>query len=134
MENVKFLAIDYGLKRIGIAIGDSKSKLALPYKIIENKNKNFVLRELKNIITGEQIDKIIIGMPYELSEETEDNPMMKNIKKFADFLKNALNIKIVFEDERSTSKIADDLLSGSKNKKRDDVAASLLLQSYLDKT
>ncbi|MCK5459946.1 Holliday junction resolvase RuvX [Candidatus Parcubacteria bacterium] len=129
----KFLAIDYGLKRIGIALGDNESRLALPYKIIDNKNKNFVLRELKNIISGEQIDEIIIGMPYELSKETGGNPMMKNIKKFADFLKNILDTKIIFEDERSTSKVADDLLKGSKNKKRDDVAASLILQSYLDK-
>ena len=129
----KFLAIDYGLKRIGAALGDSQSRIALPYKIIENRSKDFVLSELKDIISNERIDKIIIGMPYELSNGTGNNPMMKNIKKFVDFLKNNLDIEIIFEDERHTSKIADSLLKGSKNKKRDDVAASLILQSYLDR-
>lgn len=132
MEKTKFLAIDYGLKRIGIAIGDSQSRLALPYKIIENKNKNFILSELKNIITDEQIDKIVIGMPYGLAGKKEDNPMMKKIKLFSNFLKDNLGIGIISEDERYTSRLADNLLKGGKNKKRDDVAASLILQSYLD--
>lgn len=128
-----FLAIDYGLKRIGAAIGDSQSRIAMPYKIIKNRSKDFVLSELKDIISNERIGKIIVGMPYELSNGIGNNPMMKNIKKFADFLKNNLDIEIIFEDERRTSKIADNLLKGSKNKKRDDVAASLILQSYLDR-
>ncbi|MEA2064713.1 MAG: Holliday junction resolvase RuvX [Patescibacteria group bacterium] len=129
----KFLAIDYGLKRIGVAIGDSESKLALPYKIIENKNKNFVLRELKDIIVDNQTDKIIIGMPYGLAGKKGDNPMMKKVKLFSNFLKDNLDIGIILEDERYTSRLADNLLKGGKNKKRDDVAASLILQSYLDK-
>ena len=134
MPNIKkFLAIDYGQKRIGIAVGDSQNRIALPYKIITNKDKNSILAELKNIIQQEEISALIVGLPYKISDKQRESQQMREAQKFVGFLKEKLNIKIKIEDERLTTKIADGLLKGSKIKQRDDVAAAIILQGYLER-
>jgi putative holliday junction resolvase len=121
----KFLGIDWGEVRIGLAIGDSENKIAIPFGVVKS------IAEITATIKQEEIDEIIIGEP--LSMQSSE---LKNKEKFlafvADFKKINLPIRMI--DERLTSKAADALSSDKKNKvSRDAVAAMLILQSFFDK-
>lgn len=123
--NYKILGLDYGDKKIGIAIADSENKLALPYKIIDNNN---FINQLKGICEKESIGKIIVGLPLALSgKDTEQTKKVKNIIKI---LKEEFVFPIGLEDERMTSKLAGVMVG---NKKDDVSAAAIILQSYLDR-
>ena len=132
------LGIDYGKKRIGVAIGFVQGKISLPYKIIKNTGKNFVLKELEKIIKEKDVSLIVVGLPYGISDKNRKSKQFKEIVNFTIFLRSNFSIEIVNEDERLSTKTAGELLL--ENKKRvkknmkDDVAASIILQSYLDKT
>ncbi len=124
------LAIDYGIKRIGLAKGDTESCIARPFGIIENKNDDFVFNELSKIIKEEWIDEILIGKPHGLSglETKQTKYTLDFIEKFRD--KN-LEIKITTIDERFSSRQASSMISIKGH--LDDVAAMVFLQSYIDK-
>lgn len=137
-ENIKtILGIDYGEKRIGVAIGFVKGKISLPYKIIKNISKKFVLKELKEIIEEKNISLIVVGLPYSLSGKDKVSKQFKKIVNFTVFLRNNFSIEIVNEDERLSTKTAGELLleekKGTRKKMKDDVAASIILQAYLDR-
>ncbi len=121
----RFLGVDWGEKRIGMALGDSETKTAVPFKVVSN------LEEVLAAVESEEIDKIIIGQPFKLSGK-QDLP--SDFKDFINSLRQRAGIKIELIDERLTSKAAD-ALAGSKKTKapRDAIAAMLILQSYLDK-
>lgn len=138
----KYLSIDFGLKRIGIAVSDESLSYSFSRECILN-DKNF-FSSLKKVIEADNISKIIIGLP--LNFKSEKTKITFEVEKFSDSLKsflikNSLNIEIEFVDERFTSSIASYNISqsGLKKKKReqkglvDSVAAQILLQDYLDK-
>ena len=66
---MKLLGIDYGDKRIGLAIGDSTTKIAVPFLILENENKKQVLTELQKVIKEENVEQIVVGFPYTAKEK-----------------------------------------------------------------
>lgn len=127
------LGIDYGLKNIGVAIGDSRIKIASPYSIIQNKGVENFCNSLNKIIQNEQIEKIIVGVPYGLSNNYTEQT--KKVLGVIQKMKKLLNIEIILEDERFTTKQADYILSENKkrNQPTDDVVAMIILQSYFDK-
>ncbi|MBT4277802.1 Holliday junction resolvase RuvX [Candidatus Falkowbacteria bacterium] len=131
-QDKKILGIDYGDIRIGIAIGFSESKVSSPYSIIENKNNKFVLEELKIILNQEEIEEIVIGIPYSLSSNKEKSDQLKKTKKFIEFLKGSLGIKITEEDERLSTRLAENL-TREKRGHKDDIAAQVILQNYLER-
>jgi putative Holliday junction resolvase len=120
---MKILGIDYGDKRIGLAIAESGSRATAPFRILEN-NKNLFI-ELKNIIKEEIIEKVIVGLPLSLkNQETEQT---QKVKEFINQLKQRIELPIEIFDERLTSKIYRKL-----GKRRiDDLAAMNILESYL---
>ncbi|MCD6471010.1 Holliday junction resolvase RuvX [bacterium] len=121
------LAIDYGRKEIGTAIGNIKLKISHPYKILKN-DKNLFLK-LKKIIFEKSIEKIIVGWP--VSFNSNQTKQTRETKEFVDKLKKEIKIPIEIYDERLTSKMADRLLKNTKNKKNHAVAAMIILQDYL---
>jgi putative holliday junction resolvase len=138
----KYLGIDYGSKRIGIAVSDEGKKIAFPRKhIINNENLFF---ELIKIIKEEDISNIIIGYPENLKSE-ETNQTLITIefrKKLVSYLeKENLRVKIDFFDERFTSKLAlqKSIESIPSRKKRmekgitDSFSAQIILQDFIDK-
>lgn len=128
---MKFLGIDYGEKNIGLATGDDETRLASPFGILENKDRDFVLGGLKEICLEEEIGKIIIGLPLTMSGEI--GPQAGRVNDFIYFLKNNFDFPIETEDERLTSAMVDKLIEESGVKERDAVAAMIILQSYLDR-
>jgi len=128
---MKFLGIDYGEKRIGLAIGDDEIKIASPFGILENKNKEFVLGGIKEICLEEDVGVMVIGLPLTMSGE--QGPQAEETMAFVNFLKNNLAVPVETEDERFTSVMVDKLMAESKVKERDAVSAMIILQSYLDR-
>lgn len=123
----KYLGIDWGEKRIGLALGDSELKLATPYKVVAHIN------EIKAVVKKEKIVRIILGKPVKMAGYTKE--LAPAFVEFVKALKAAVLIPIELIDERLSSKAADALFGDKKNKaSRDAVAAMIILQSYLDMT
>lgn len=133
----RIAAIDFGLKRIGIAISDDRKKLAFPFKVVEGGKRavEHTAAALQPKI-GE-IEKILVGLPLLMSGEKGE--MALAAEAFAEALEKAVNIPVELCDERLSSKHADrslrELLVRRKDRSAqiDMSAAALLLQSYLDK-
>lgn len=126
------LGIDYGKKRIGLAIAEEQTKVAMPYKIIENKGFSDFLSQLKEIIKNEQIEKIVIGVPQSLQGGSSDQTA--EVLDFIEKLKSNIDIPIFVLDEKFTTKIAGKLLKDAGRKEKDAVAAMVILQDHLDKS
>ena len=135
------LSIDYGKKRIGLAVSDPKRIFAFPYGVIENKNINKVILSIKEIIDQKEIDLIIIGMPYHMNSgkglEQPQGEMEKIVQGFVKKLKETINIPINIVDERLSSFAANENLkergvSAKKSKELiDEEAARLLLEEFI---
>lgn len=120
---LKYLAIDWGEKRIGLAIAEPGTNLALPFKTVEN------LKELLELLKEEEINIIILGEANKLNS-TGLNP---RYLQFKEALKSACKLRVITWDEKYTSKMAELNLSGKKKKElADQIAASIILQDYLD--
>lgn len=124
MEGKKYLGIDWGEKRIGLALADEETSLALPFKTVAT------LNELLEVIKEEEIDEIVIGSPKKMSGDAANNPLWLN---FVENLKEKGGKPVVFLDERLSS-LAADALGGAKKEvaSRDEIAATIILQDYLD--
>ena len=108
---------------------------AFPYEVIEYENNEILLNKVNKIIENENIERIIIGDPVNI--QGERSSLSKKIYDIIDFLKCKLNIDIHMQDERYTSKIAEeklrDMKLNPKDKKKviDKVAAAVILENYL---
>ncbi len=122
------LGIDYGSKRIGLALADENNQIALPYRILENKSDDVIFEEFKKIVKEKDITKIVVGLP--LTMKGEFGLKAREIQKFINKMRNIIFIPIVEMDERLSSKLAD-TLGGEKGKNRDIGAAMIILDGYL---
>lgn len=125
---MKYLGIDYGEAKVGLALGDDESHLALPYKIIKNSGWEKLFSDLADIIKAENIEIVVVGLP--LNIKAEDTKQTVSTRKFFDRLKELHpDLAVEFHDERFTSREAQKLGTGQRD---DDVASMLMLQNYLD--
>ena len=131
----KFLGLDFGSKRIGIAISDDDGKIAFPKTILNNDKKLF--GNLGKIIKLEKISEIVLG--ESLNYKGEKNEIMKEIERFKSKLAIEFNLPTHFEQEflssfqaRNEKKSTMKQLN-NETMKIDDSAAAIILQSYLDK-
>jgi len=124
---MKYLGIDYGDSKIGLALGDSETGLALPFKIIANEGREKLFSELNQIIADEEIECMVVGWPLNVNSQATEQT-----KKVDDFISEAklrLSITIETNDERFSSQEAKKMGAGKRD---DDVASMLMLQNYLD--
>jgi len=134
MNFTKTLGIDYGRKRIGVAICGPLG-IASPLTVITRKN-NDILEEFAEIITENDVNKIVLGLPKNM--DNTEGEMVEEVKKFAEELQQKFEIEVDFSDERLSTWEAQNSLkrlgmSPSKRKKViDAVAAALILQNYVD--
>jgi putative Holliday junction resolvase len=138
---MKILGVDIGFSRVGFAIGDTLTSLAFPREITQYSK---YLLHIEKYIQDEAIEKIVVGMPHSLSGQDNDS---EHIQKIADEIEKITqlvekfpeNIAVETFDEQFTSKIAEQSLytmgfSAKKQKgKKDDMAAAIILQGYLDR-
>lgn len=132
----RILAIDYGLKRTGLAVTDPLRIIATPLDTVPTHQ---LLMFLKNYTGREGVDEFVIGMPRTLTNE--DSAIAPHVRNFIAALKKALPGKPVYElDERFTSSMAQRaMIEGGMRKKdrqvkgnADKISATLILQSYID--
>lgn len=138
----RYMALDVGDKTIGVAISDPMFIMALGYSTIFRKNIEDDLESLKTIIINESIIKIIIGLPKNMNNTIgpQGEKVLYFVEQLREFFdKCNFNIEIIMQDERLTTVSAERILiEGNmrrKNRKKviDKVAATYILQSYLDR-
>ncbi|MBI2453217.1 Holliday junction resolvase RuvX [Candidatus Peregrinibacteria bacterium] len=132
MKAKKILGIDYGERRIGLAIADNLLRLALPKGCVECKNLHIAVRKIETLCKEWEIGEIVIGLPLELSGK--ESELQKKTKNFILELKKKISIPIKWQDERLTTKAAQKLLKGQKERKEriDALCAQIILQTHLD--
>ncbi|MFN3411035.1 MAG: Holliday junction resolvase RuvX [Exilispira sp.] len=134
----RFLAIDWGKKKIGFAISDPANIYAMPIKPIENKDDSF--KVILEIVKQYKINEVIIGLP--LSENKEETSICKIIRQFSEKLMNLLNengyfVSISFQNEFYSTKNAESIQKNYINKKKnwdiykDSYSAMVILEDYL---
>ncbi len=129
----KILGVDFGERRIGLAI--AINNLAEPLSIIEVDNLDAAVEKIVRICQQEKTKEIIVGLP--LDSQGQLGPAAKKAKRFGQKLAKETGLKIIFWDECLTSEEALSKMveAGRRQKKRrrlDDVAAALILQEYLE--
>ncbi len=134
----RILAIDYGSKRIGLALSDPLCIIAKPYATLENISFEQIFEKLALIIREQAVGKIVLGLPYNLMGE--DSHKTSEVREFHRLLCEKITVPIELCDERFSTADANSELKkmgySIKDSKKvvDQVAAALILRSYLDNT
>ena len=132
----RLLAIDYGARRVGLALSDPLKMIASPYRTIINEGNSNLIMEIERIIIAEDVEQTIIGLPLGMAGQITEQT--KKVKEFADKL-IARGIAIEYEDERWSSVAAkrsmkeQNIKSGYNKELVDQTAAAIFLQQYLDR-
>jgi putative Holliday junction resolvase len=133
---MRFLGIDYGTKRIGLALSDEGGRFASPYLVLPAADQS-IIAKIKSICEKEGVEKIIIGESRDF--KGRPNPVMKKIVKFRERLAAVTTLPLDYEPEFLTSSEARRLPEGGegemiKDGLLDARAAALILKSYIDRT
>jgi putative Holliday junction resolvase len=133
---MRILALDHGTKRIGVAISDELKMIAHPVEFIPAEPFTAFLARLKALLAEKEVELILIGMPRNMNGSY--GPAALKVEEFVAVLKTAVTVPIKTWDERLTSAQANRyLIQGNvrrdkRKEKVDQMAAAILLQSYLD--
>lgn len=133
---MRILGIDHGTKRVGIAISDELGMMAHPVEFIPAEPFDRFLARLQQIIQERQVTEIIVGMPRNM--DGTYGPAAQKVKEFVAKLSETISTPIRTWDERLTSVQANrflieaDVRRAARKERVDQMAAAILLQSYLD--
>ncbi len=133
---MKTMGIDFGLARIGIALSDDTKFLASPYETYKRKGEETDIQHLIDIIKTKNVNEIVCGLPMNMAGEEQE--IAVKTREFMEKLNEKIDIKIEFVDERLSSLMAEEMLKETerdwkkRKEKLDAVAASIILQDYLD--
>lgn len=133
---MRILGLDFGEKRIGLAISDEGEIIAQGLGMIEREGEAKDLERLREIITSHGVEEVVIGLPKGLNGRL--GPGAQKVSKFADRLTSLLKIDVRLWDERFTTSISErSLIEGNLSRKKrknqiDKLSAVLILQNYLD--
>ena len=131
------MALDYGERRIGVALSDPDQLITFPYKTIDTKKTPDVVKEIVGIIKDQDVGVLIVGNPLNL--HGGDSKKSQDVKVFIAMLTHHISIPITLWDESFTTRAAVTVLNQANKKlkknrdKVDQLAASLLLQDYLER-
>lgn len=134
----KIMAVDYGSKRVGVALADSTLKIGVPYGCIQLDETRTPIAEISAIVSTEQVERIVVGKPIMM--DGTDGAMVARVENFADELQSVAKVPVVLWDERLSSNQAERLFRGEargragKRRKRGDIdamAATIILESYI---
>ncbi len=135
MVKNRIMALDYGERKIGVALSDSLQMIAYPYKTIDRKKTPNYIGEIKNILEDKEVEAIVVGYPISMSgQETKQTKITMD---FINELKTKLNIEIFKYDERLSSKEAvrylknQNIKTGHNKEKIDQISASIILEQFL---
>ena len=136
---MRVIGLDYGSKTVGVALSDELMLTAQPLTTIHRDRPTKLrqtLAQIEQIIEQYDVERIVVGWPKKL--DNEEGERCEKTKEFGDMLENRTGLEIIYQDERLTTAQADGVLEqgGIRQDKRkqyiDKMAASLILQNYLD--
>ena len=132
----RILGVDYGDVRVGLALSDTTKLIASPLKTIQNKNSGLLISELKEIISENDVESIVVGFPVGM--KGQDTNQTVKVKDFTQSL-STLCLPIFLEDERLSSIAAkkslymENIKTGHNKEIIDQRAAAIVLQQFLDR-
>ncbi len=133
---MRLMGIDFGTKRVGLALSDGQGLLAHPYATLTRSTRERLFADLLAIIARENVQAVVLGLPLGLDgQETETTRQVRN---FAASLKRRVSIPIYFQNEALSSQYAQEQLrqAGRRGQKQrmvlDQQAAVLILNDYLE--
>jgi putative Holliday junction resolvase len=132
----RILAVDYGEKRIGLAVSDELGITASPLMTLVRRSDDETVRQIAQLASKLRVTQIVVGLPRRT--DAQEGEMERKVKAFAEKLRQAISVPVVLFDERFTTRIAEQVLleadlSRRKRKQvRDRLAAVILLQSFLE--
>ncbi len=132
------MGLDYGEKRVGVAVSDPDGIIAMPYYVIDVTSEKKLLDEIKRVCEETDTEMIVVGLPINMNGTM--GPMAEKVGRFVEKLAELTELPVEKWDERlSTSMAERSLLEGDmsrekRKKVRDMISAQIILQNYLDKT
>ncbi len=137
-KDMSILCLDVGDKNIGIAVSDSLRIVASGVSQLrrDKSEKNKELEHIKSLIFQYEVDKLVVGLPLDMTGE--EGEQAKRVRNFVDELSSGIEIPVVLFDERLSTVEAERVLREAKvsplkrRKVRDKIAATVILQNYLD--
>lgn len=133
----RIMGLDVGDKTVGVAISDPLFVTAQPYETIKRRKAKFDIDRIEEIINDKEISLIVVGLPKNMNNTI--GPQSMKVMSFVDLIKKRIDIDIFYEDERLTTVQSEavliDMNVRRENRKThiDKIAASFILQSYLDR-
>jgi putative Holliday junction resolvase len=124
---MKYLGIDYGTKRVGIATSDDEGRMAFPFRVLPNSKT--LTTEIGDICRSEHIGTVVIGESHDF--ENKPNPIMREITHFVTAIKEETGLPVEFMTEVLSSREASRITG--ENSGNDSSAAAIVLQSYIDR-
>ncbi|MBC8379289.1 MAG: Holliday junction resolvase RuvX [Planctomycetes bacterium] len=131
---MRYLAIDHGQKRTGLAVSDASETLVSPHSVIETQSSIELLKRVLVVIDEEGISAVVIGMPFNM--DGSEGPRAVQVREFAKKLADRVDIPIIFQDERLSSFEAEGLITSleltrkKKKKRLDALAAAEILKAF----
>lgn len=136
MQYSRIMGIDYGDRRIGIALTDLMQIIASPFEVYQTVNEKADIEYFCNLIETQQVETVVIGLPLNL--DGSEGERAQKTRLFASKISEKVKVKIVFQDERLTSIEADEILSDAKIKPKnrksliDKLSACIILENFLN--
>ena len=133
----RYLAIDLGAKRTGLAIGDQASGIVTPLTVVLAAGTPMLLEQLARIIAQQEPDELVVGLP--LNMDGSEGPSAKAVAQFANELRQQFSLEVHLFDERLSSYEADQrmgrtgLTHRGKKARRDAQAAAVILSDFLSR-
>jgi putative pre-16S rRNA nuclease len=133
----RIAGIDYGTKRIGIALSDADGSIASPYENYTRRGDDADRRRFRRLVEEERIARFVVGLPVHL--DGRESPKSAEARRFGQWLADATGVSVEFFDERFTTHEAEVHLAGaqlSKKKRQarlDKLAAQIMLTAYLER-
>lgn len=141
---MRYLGIDYGAKRIGLALSDEDGRLAFPLEELENRGGAFVMETIRRIAVRDKVVAVIVGIPMTFGGVAGFQAQV--VEKFGENLKKTVQLPVVYENEVLSTKLAERAHHAVHNALRthrtgldrparmvNASSAAIILQSYLDK-
>lgn len=136
MTSVRYLGLDIGEVRVGVAVSDPTGRVATPLEVLDARGLLGDVRPLRRIVEEYAPGVMVVGLPRSLSGE--EGPQARSVREISERYAEMLDVPVEYWDERLSSAEARRIMTGSgvsDRKKRgtlDKLAATLILQSYLD--
>ena len=123
---MRYLAVDFGEKRIGLATSDATGSLATPRRTVARRSDRDAITSILDFARREEVEAVVIGLPHH--GDGRENALAPRIRSFARKLGEALALPVAFVDEHLTSHAAKERFPGVEI---DAAAAAILLEDYL---